>query len=121
MLRKIWRATLKQSRKKPGFTLVEMLVVIVVIALLAGLLIPMVMKARTSARGARMSMDLQAIETGLEAYKADFGDYPRIPVGNAGALNGTAPNLYASQVLCWALIAPAPEVTDGAEGLGFRV
>lgn len=99
-----------------------MLVVIVVIALLAGLLIPMVMKSRTAARATRMAMDMQTIATGLEAYKMDFGDYPRPQVLPA---TGMAPAVYGSQLLCWALVGPGDDSAtangDGAVGLGFRV
>src|SRR5947207_391259 len=72
-----------------GFTLVELLIVIGIIVLLGALLLGAVMHARMSARATRMAADLQAIAMGLEAYRHDFGDYPRLPpVGYpAGAPN----------------------------------
>src|SRR5437764_1518297 len=69
--------------QRAGFTLVELLVAISVIVLLVGLLVPMALKARNAAKKARIAADLNAIVVGLDAYKTDFGDYPRLPPGVA--------------------------------------
>lgn len=61
---------------KPGFTLVEMLVVVALIALLAGILIPVVKRAMDRAKEAAVQTQIQKISTGLETYKLDFGAYP---------------------------------------------
>src|SRR5258708_5058010 len=107
-----------------GFTLIEIMVTIGVIVLLAGILLPAIMSARSSARRTRMAQDLNTIAVGLEAYKQDFGDYPRLPPGGPQP-TGVSPSVYGSQLLCWALVAPAdinPPVvgllnsTDGADG-----
>lgn len=68
-----------------GFTLIELLVVIGIIALLAGILLPMALKAYGAGRRARTAADLQSISVALDAYKADFGDYPRVGTNQAGA------------------------------------
>jgi prepilin-type N-terminal cleavage/methylation domain-containing protein len=99
-----------RSANARGFTLVELLVVIGIIALLAGLAIPLIMRAYGSAERTRIAGDLQAIATALQAYHDDHGDYPRP--------TGTQPG---SQILAWALVAPAPENVDGANGPGFRI
>ena len=59
----------------------EILVVIGILALLIGLLTPMIV--RTMRRGVAMktAADLNAIGIALDAYKQDFGDYPRVPSG----------------------------------------
>src|SRR6266446_5631755 len=93
-------AALAPSRREGAasgaFTLIELLITISVIVLLAGILLPVVLNARKSARQTRIAADLQTIATGLEAYKADFGDYPRLPPG--AAPNGTSPTVYGSQL-----------------------
>ena len=68
-----------------GFTLIELLVVIGILALLAGILLPMALKAYGAGRRARTAADLQSISVALDAYKADFGDYPRVGANQAGA------------------------------------
>src|SRR4051812_10901389 len=62
---------------RQGFTLIELLVVIGIIVVLASLLIPMVMRARHAALRNSIGAQLNTIATALDAYKADWGDYPR--------------------------------------------
>jgi prepilin-type N-terminal cleavage/methylation domain-containing protein len=107
------RYTLKTRR---GFTLTELVVVMAVIALLAALLLPMVFRSMRAGKRARLAADLQAIETGLNAYKADFGDYPRFPVGYDPANQDTQKDRGA-RLLCRALLSPGAE--NGAAGSGF--
>ena len=59
-----------------GFTLVEMLVVITIIGLLAGLAIPAVIVARTHVRNAAVAMEVKQLEIACQAYKERFGEYP---------------------------------------------
>jgi type II secretory pathway pseudopilin PulG len=75
----------------PGFTLVELLVVIGIIIVLIGVLLPMIVRAMRQSQRARIASDFNAISNALDAYKGDFGDYPRI-IYNPAALsiyNGT--------------------------------
>ena len=64
----------------PGFTLIELLVVMGIIVVLASLLIPMVMRSMRKGVAMKTAADLNTIAIALDAYKADFGDYPRLPV-----------------------------------------
>jgi type II secretion system protein G len=59
-----------------GFTLVELLVVLGIIALLMALLTPAVMWAVNAARRARMSTEIAALADAIEKYKTKVGDYP---------------------------------------------
>jgi prepilin-type N-terminal cleavage/methylation domain-containing protein len=117
------RNALKHRR---AFTLVELVVVIGVIALLAGLLLPMVFRSFRQGKRVRLAADLQAIEAGLNAYKTDFGDFPRFPMGFDPTNPDTAPDRGA-RLLCRALLGPGPAVGaptsgfDGADGPGFRL
>src|SRR5262245_28130562 len=59
-----------------GFTLVEMLVVIGIVAVLAALLLPAVMMALNAARRAAIVFEVKQLNDAIETYKKDKGDYP---------------------------------------------
>jgi prepilin-type N-terminal cleavage/methylation domain-containing protein len=77
------------SRRRRGFTLVELLVVIGILIVLAGLLLPMLLRAYRNATKIRAASDLNAIATALEAYKQQCFDYPRIIYSSSTPFNGT--------------------------------
>ena len=64
------------SRSRRGFTLVEMLVVLGIIAVLVALLAPAVMSAVNSARRASIGVEIKSLADGVESYKLKTGDYP---------------------------------------------
>jgi type II secretion system protein G len=67
------------SRSGPqnrGFTLVEMLVVIGIVAVLAALLLPAVMMALNHARRAAIVIEIGQLNDAVETYKDKMGDYP---------------------------------------------
>lgn len=72
----------KQSRETcsdsdaAGFTLVEMLVVLGIIVLLAGMIAPQVIRYLGSARSQTASVQIKNIESALELYYLDNGQYP---------------------------------------------
>lgn len=59
-----------------GFTLVELLIVMLIIGTLVGLLVPTVGRAIRTASSTRTRAIINDIGMGLNAYKRDFGDYP---------------------------------------------
>jgi len=62
--------------QRAGFTLVEMLVVIVIIAILAGLLLPVIGAVRNRAINTTIGVDINNLEMAVEAYREKYGDYP---------------------------------------------
>lgn len=64
------------SRTRPGFTLVEMLTVIVIIGILASLITAAAIRARTTARVAVIKAEINQIEMALDLYKKEVGEYP---------------------------------------------
>lgn len=67
---------MKRTGQNKGFTLVELLTVMAVIALLIGLLVPALSMVKDRAKDIQQRAQFHAINTGLEMFKADFGDYP---------------------------------------------
>src|SRR4051794_23285258 len=67
-----------RNRHRRGFTLVELLVVIGIIALLIGILIPVVSRVRQAAHGANTKSLMQKISAACSAYQLTFNAYPGI-------------------------------------------
>lgn len=66
-----------KAERALGFTLVELLVVMAIIAMLAGLLFPALVRAREQARRAACSGNMRQIGIGIGIYADDFaGCYP---------------------------------------------
>lgn len=61
---------------KKGFTLVELVLVIAIIALLSTIILASLTKATSLGRDARRRGDLDAVATALELYYQDNGSYP---------------------------------------------
>jgi general secretion pathway protein G len=61
---------------KKGFTLIEIMVVIVILGILAMYVAPKLMGRPEEAKQVRAKMDIAALETALKLYKLDSGIYP---------------------------------------------
>lgn len=65
-----------------GFTLIEMVVVIAILGILAGIAIPRFMDSQASAKGAKIVADLRTIDSAATIYYAQKGKYPTEITGN---------------------------------------
>jgi general secretion pathway protein G len=63
-------------RRRFGFTLVEMLVVIVIIGILVALLVPVIANAVRTARDAAVTSEITGLANALNAFKEKYGEYP---------------------------------------------
>jgi prepilin-type N-terminal cleavage/methylation domain-containing protein len=79
-------STLRAAR---AFTLIELVVVVGIITVLAGLVLSTVGYARKKAAMARGGAEIGVLSAAIENYKADNGSYPRDPTANTStdALN----------------------------------
>jgi len=64
-----------------GFTLIELMVVIVILGILAGLIVPRIMGRPEEARRMKARVQIESIETALKLYKLDNGYYPTTEQG----------------------------------------
>jgi len=71
----------KMKRHERGFTLIELMVVIVILGVLAGLIVPRIMGRPDEARRAKARIQLESLETALKLYRLDNGNYPTTEQG----------------------------------------
>ncbi|HEX7045723.1 MAG TPA: type II secretion system major pseudopilin GspG [Burkholderiales bacterium] len=84
----------RRVRGARGFTLIEVLVVVVILGILAGLIVPRIMDRPDQARVVAARNDINAIMNALKLYRLDNGAYPtpeqglqalvRAPDGSSG-------------------------------------
>ena len=86
-------------RKEKGFTLVELMIVIIILAVLTGIAIPSYMVLRNRARTAAAQSEMKNIATALEMHNADLEQYP-VTANYPAALTGGAASgeVYMSPV-----------------------
>jgi general secretion pathway protein G len=68
-------------RHARGFTLIEIMVVVVIIGLLAAVIVPQVVSKVDEARIAKAKEDIQSLETALTEYRLDNSTYPTTEEG----------------------------------------
>jgi prepilin-type N-terminal cleavage/methylation domain-containing protein len=105
----------KEQRTRNGFTIVELLTVIAIIAILIGVLVPSLNLVRNIARETRQRAQLVTIDQALLAFRSDDGDYPYSywPIGSdyCGAQK------LAEALLGWDLLGFHPDDEYDLTGL----
>lgn len=86
---------IKRWEKQNGFTIVELLIVIVVIGILAAITIVAYSGVQSKARDTARTSDIKQVQKALELYYVDVGNYPAVGTDNSG---------YALSTLSTALV-----------------
>lgn len=75
------RKNISKINRSSGFTLIEVMVVVVILGILAALVVPKIMSRPEQARIVKAKQDILAIESALNLYKLDNGFYPTTDQG----------------------------------------
>lgn len=99
---------MKLNSRKSGFTLVEIMIVVAIIALLASIAIPGFLRARKRSQGTTMKNDLRLIDAAKDQYAIEFNKSNVTPVwadltpyfkpGTRLATQATALDLFGANV-----------------------
>lgn len=68
-------------KRVAGFTLIEVMVVVVILGILAAIIVPKIMSRPEQARMVKVKQDILAIQSALDLYKLDNGIYPTTDQG----------------------------------------
>ena len=67
---------IKKNKLSSGFTLIEIMVVLIIIAIMASFIVPSVISRPDEARATKVKNDIMALEGALDLFKLDNGRYP---------------------------------------------
>ena len=70
-------------RRRSGFTLLELIVVIIVLGLLAGLVAPQIIGRLSEAKSTTAKTQIELLSVALDSYRLDNGTYPTTDQGLA--------------------------------------
>ncbi|MGQ9531230.1 MAG: type IV pilin protein [Desulfotomaculales bacterium] len=115
------RERLNVLRDRRGFTMVEMMVVLIIIAVLIGVGIKFYLGYMTKSKVAKATGDLTTIQAGLESYYASNGKYPAetelaaagLPTDVIGATTDNKTYVYAVNVTNTAYVISTRVKIDG--------
>jgi general secretion pathway protein G len=115
--------------RQSGFTLIEIMVVVVILAVLGALVVPKILENVDKARVTRAASDIRAIETALDLYRLDNFKYPTTEQGLQALVKQPAdPSItnYRSEGYLPALPkdpwgAPYNYVSPGPEGRPYEI
>lgn len=75
------KTTRKLQHGQAGFTLIEIMVVVIIIGLLAGIVVPNVMDSLDKANVQKARADFKTLQTALKLYRIDNFSYPTTEQG----------------------------------------
>jgi prepilin-type N-terminal cleavage/methylation domain-containing protein/prepilin-type processing-associated H-X9-DG protein len=87
------------NRSKPGFTLIELMIVVAIVAILVSLLLPAIQSARESARRAQCANNLMQLGLGMGSYVSTHSVLPPGVVNDKGPIQNLPIGYHHSWVI----------------------
>ena len=82
---------IRQNYKSTGFTLVELLIVVIILAILAAIIVPQFSASTNDAKAAALQSNLANMRSAIEFYYQEHGEYPGANIATgATCVNGAA-------------------------------
>ena len=80
----------RHGNNQSGFTLIEIMVVVVILSILAAMIVPKIMDRPDQARIVKAQQDIRVLENALKLYKLDNRFYPSTDQGLEALINRPA-------------------------------
>ncbi len=80
----------RATRKQAGFTLVELLIVAIILAILAAIVVPQFAATTVDAQEAALRANLSGIRGAISLYRQQHGEFPAAGLSSGGTCTGTA-------------------------------
>lgn len=77
----------KSNQYQSGFTLIEIMIVVVILGILAAIVVPNVMDSPDEARIVKAKQDIRTLESALNLYRLDNFNYPSTDQGLDALVN----------------------------------
>ncbi len=87
----------RQSSIARGFTLIEMMVVVVILGVLATMVMPKILDKPEKARRTKAMVDIRAIQSALALFKTDTGRFPTTAEGLQALVANPGVNGYGRE------------------------
>lgn len=82
--------------KRSGFTLIEIMVVIIILGLLAAFVVPSITGKSEEAKQKLVCVQMKSLNESLKMFKVDNGDYPTTEEGLKALITNPDPDTYTS-------------------------
>ncbi len=80
----------QSTRRQSGFTLVELLIVAIILAILAAIIIPQFASTTRDAQESALRADVAALRSAMDLYRQQHGEYPGANASTGGTCTGGA-------------------------------
>lgn len=77
------------TKQQSGFTLVELLIVAIILAILAAIIIPQFASTTVDAQESALKANLSGMRSAIDLYRQQHGEYPGLSAASGGTCTGT--------------------------------